>query len=70
MGPPMSALAEFFAAIMLWLSAVALSQFGVAVDREVKAPPKAERTIARTPRQQAIGSTTACPHRRTVAVSA
>ena len=71
MGPPMSALAEFFAAIMLWLSAMALCQFGVAFERQVsKAPPKAERTVARTPRQQAIESTTACPHRQTVATNA
>ena len=70
MGPPMSALAEFFAAIVLWLSAMALCQFGVVVDRQVKVPPKAERTVARTPRQQAIESTTACPHRQTVATNA
>jgi hypothetical protein len=67
----MSALAEFFAAILLWLSAMALCQFGVAVDRQAaKAPPKVERTIARTPRQQAIQSTPACPYRQAEAVSA
>jgi hypothetical protein len=70
MGPPMSALAEFFAAIMLWLSAMALCQFGVAFERQAKAPHKVERTVARTPRQEAVQSTTACPHRQAVAVSA
>jgi hypothetical protein len=69
MGLPMSALAEFFAAIMLWLSAMALCQFGVVVDRHVKTPPKAERTVARTPRQEAVQNMTQCPHRQTVAAS-
>lgn len=66
----MSALAEFIAAILLWLSAMALCQFGVAVDRQVKAPPKAERTVARTPRQEAVQNTARCPHRQAAATSA
>ncbi|MGR4863883.1 hypothetical protein [Caulobacter sp. LARHSG274] len=66
----MSALAEFFAAIMLWLSAMALCQFGVAFECQVKAPHKVERTVARSPRQEAVESTSTCPHRQTVAVSA
>lgn len=66
----MSSLAESLAALVLWLSATALCQFGVVVERQAaKVPPKVERTVARTPRQQAIESTTECPHRQTVAVS-
>ncbi len=66
----MSSLVEFIAAIMLWLSAMALCQFGVAVEHQVKAPSKAERTVARSPRQQAVQSTTTCPHRQLAAVRA
>jgi hypothetical protein len=66
----MSALAEFIAAIMLWLSAMALCQFGVIVDHQVKIPPKAERTVARTPRQEAVQNTTHCPHRQAATTSA
>ncbi len=47
MGPPMSSLAEFIAAIVLWLSSMALCQFGMAAEQKAKAPPKAERVIAR-----------------------
>lgn len=55
MGQPMSSLTEFFAAFVLWLASLALCQFGGVLEREAKAPPrKAERTVARTPRQQAI----------------
>jgi hypothetical protein len=43
MGFPMSSLAEFIAAIMLWLSSMALCQFGMAVEHQAKSPPKAER---------------------------
>jgi hypothetical protein len=70
MGPPMSALAEFFAAIVLWLSAMALCQFGVAFECQVKAPHKTERTVARTPRQEAVQSPSTCPHRQAVPVNA
>ena len=67
----MSYLAETLAALVLWLSATALCQFGVAVERQAaKVPPKVERTVARTPRQQAVESTAECPHRQTAAVSA
>jgi len=66
----MSSLVEFIAAMLLWLSAMALCQFGVVLERQVKAPPKAERTVARTPRQQAVQSTIVCPHRKTVAINA
>lgn len=69
MGPPMSSLAEFIAAIVLWLSAMALCQFGMAVEHRAKAPPKAERVVARTPRQEAVQSVERCPHRQAVAVS-
>jgi hypothetical protein len=70
MGPPMSSLAEFIAAIMLWLSAMALCQFGLVTERQAKTPPKAERVIARTPRQQAVQAVEGCPDRRAAAVSA
>ena len=66
----MSSLAEFIAAIMLWMSSMALCQFGMAVEHQAKAPAKAERVIARTPRQHAIQGVERCPHRRTVAVNA
>lgn len=66
----MSSLAEFIAAIMLWVSSMALCQFGMAVEHKAGPPPKAERVIARTPRQQAVRSVERCPNRRTVAVNA
>ncbi len=66
----MSSLAEFIAAIMLWMSSMALCQFGLAVDHQVKPPPKAERIISRSPRQQAVQSVERCPHRRAVALDA
>jgi hypothetical protein len=70
MGLPMSSLAEFIAAIMLWLSSMALCQFGMAVEQQAKAPPKAERVIARTPRQQAVQTVERCPRLHTAEVSA
>ncbi|CAN5411715.1 hypothetical protein BH10PSE3_BH10PSE3_41050 [soil metagenome] len=66
----MSSLAEFIAAIMVWLSSVALCQFGMVVEHQVKIPPKAERVIARTPRQQAVQSLERCPRRHAVSVNA
>jgi hypothetical protein len=57
----MSSLAEFIAAILLWLSSMALCQFGMAVEHRAKQPPKAERVIARTPRQQAVQTIERCP---------
>jgi len=66
----MSSLAEFIAAIMLWVSSAALCQFGMAVEHQAKSPPKAERVIARTPRQQAVQSVERCPHRQAAAVNA
>ena len=70
MGPPMSSLAEFTAAIMLWFSSMALCQFGMAVEHRAKAPPKVERVIARTPRQQAVQTIEQCPRLHTAEVSA
>jgi hypothetical protein len=66
----MSSLAEFVAAIMLWLSSMALYQFGMAVEHQAKAPPKADRIIARTPRQQAVQTLEHCPCLHTAKVSA
>ena len=70
----MSSLAEFFAAIALWLSAMALCQFGVVIESHHARAPRVERTVARTPRQEAIQSVgqtpTRCPHRQVIAVSA
>jgi hypothetical protein len=66
----MSSLAEFVAATLLWLSAMALCQFGLATERQIKAPPKAERIIARTPRQQAVQGREPCPLRHGEAISA
>jgi hypothetical protein len=70
MGLPMSSLAEFIAAIVLWLSSMALCQFGMAIEQKVKAPPKAERVIARTPRQQAVQTLDQCPRLHAAEVSA
>jgi hypothetical protein len=70
MGFPMSALAEFIAAIVVWLSSMALCQFGMAVEHKAKAPPKAERVIARTPRQQAVQVVEPCPNLHRTEVSA
>jgi hypothetical protein len=70
MGFPMSSLAEFLAAIMLWLSSMALCQFGMAVEHRTKTPPKAERVIARTPRQQAVQAVERCPRLQTAEISA
>ena len=66
----MSSLAEFFAAIALWLSAMALCQFGVVIDAHHAKTPRMERTVARTPRQEAVQSVERCPHRQAIAVSA
>ena len=66
----MSSVAEFIAAIMLWLSSMALCQFGMAVEQKAKAPPKAERVIARTPRQQAVQTIETCPQLHVAKVSA
>ncbi|CAN5493945.1 hypothetical protein BH10PSE4_BH10PSE4_40220 [soil metagenome] len=66
----MSSLIEFLAAILLWLSAMALCQFGVVVEHQAKAPSKVERTVARSPRQQAAQGALACPHRQPAAVRA
>jgi hypothetical protein len=70
MGFPMSSLAEFIAAIMLWLSSMALCQFGMVVEHRAKAPPKAERVIARSPRQQAVQAVERCPRLHTAEISA
>ena len=70
MGLPMSSLAEFVAAIMLWLSSMALCQFGMAVEHQAKSPPKAERVIARSPRQQAVQAVEHCPRLRTAEINA
>lgn len=51
-GEPVSFLTELLAALVLWLSASALGQFGVAVESSLPLP-KAERTVARTPRAAA-----------------
>ena len=69
MGSPMSTLAEFCAAILLWLSSMALCQFGMAVEHQTKIPPKAERIIARTPRQRVSQGVERCPHLHAVAVN-
>ena len=66
----MSALAEFLAAIVLWLSAMALCQFGLATEQQVKAPPKTERVVARSPRRQAVQAVEGCPLSVAAAVSA
>lgn len=66
----MSSLAEFIAAIVLWMSSMALCQFGMAVEHQAKAPPRVERIIARTPRQQAVQSVERCPRRHTAAANA
>ncbi|MFT4253557.1 MAG: hypothetical protein QM608_13860 [Caulobacter sp.] len=61
----MSFLTEIFAAIVLWLSAMALCQFGVVVEGKLP-KPKAERTVARTPRAAARIETppqVVCPER-------
>ena len=70
MGFPMSSLSEFLAAIVLWLSSMALCQFGMAVEHRAKSPPKAERVIARTPRQQAVQAIEPCPHLQAAKISA
>ena len=49
----MAFLADLFAAFVLWLSALALSQFGVALDRP-REPAKAEKPVSRTPQNHAL----------------
>ncbi|PVM86683.1 hypothetical protein [Caulobacter endophyticus] len=48
----MSFLSELLAAIVLWLSATALCQFGVVIEETI-IKPKVERTVARSPREAA-----------------
>lgn len=71
-GEPMSFLTEIFAAIVLWLSAMALCQFGVVIENKMP-KPKAERTVARTPRDAARIDTPpriVCPERAASVVRA
>jgi hypothetical protein len=46
----MSFLAEILAVMIVWLSSLALGQFGVAVDNNPKAKPAKERVVTRSPR--------------------
>jgi hypothetical protein len=46
----MSFLAEILAVMVVWLSSVALCQFGVVVDNNPKAKPPKERVVTRSPR--------------------
>ena len=49
----MGFLAELFAVIVLWLSALALSQFGMALERPPERPAKSEKSVNRTPQKHA-----------------
>jgi hypothetical protein len=42
----------------------------MAVEHRAKSPPKAERVIARTPRQQAVQAVERCPRLHTAEISA
>jgi hypothetical protein len=66
----MSLLAEIFAVIVLWLSALALNQFGMAVERKVEQRPKVEKSVARSPRNQAVQTQIDCSDRAPPAVRA
>jgi hypothetical protein len=46
----MSFLAELLAVMVVWLSSLALCQFGVVVDKEPRAKPVKERVVSRSPR--------------------
>jgi hypothetical protein len=43
-------LAEMLAVMVVWLSSVALGQFGVVLDKTPAAKPSHERTVSRSPR--------------------
>jgi hypothetical protein len=47
----MSFLAEMLAVVVIWLSAVALGQFGIVLDKCPQARPAAERLVSRSPRE-------------------
>jgi hypothetical protein len=49
----MAFLADLFAAFVLWLSALALSQFGVALERPPE-PAKADKPVSRTPQNHVL----------------
>ena len=49
----MAFLAELFAVIVLWLSALALGQFGMALERPPEPPAKVEKSVSRTPQKHA-----------------
>jgi hypothetical protein len=49
---------------------MALCQFGMAVEHQAKSPPKAERVVARSPRQQAVQAVEHCPRLRTAEINA
>lgn len=43
-------LAEMLAVMVIWLSSVALGQFGVVLDKKPAPKPSHERTVSRSPR--------------------
>lgn len=57
----MSFLAEFLAVTVVWLSSVALGQFGVALDQCPRAKPTQARTVSRLPREPIQSPVAATP---------
>ena len=57
----MQFIAEFLTAIVVWIAAAVLSQFGVEVELERHAPPAVERVVERAAAQDARTLSEACP---------
>lgn len=57
----MSFLAELLALTIVWLSSMALCQFGVVIDKHPKLKPAQERTVTRSPRLPITAPIALCP---------
>lgn len=57
----MSFLAELLALTVVWLSSLALCQFGVVIDKHPRLKPVQERTVSRSPRAPITVPVALCP---------
>lgn len=60
----MQVIAEFLTAFVVWLAAAVLSQFGIEVDIDHKAPPSVERVVEAKASPAAHPLSDDCPQAR------
>lgn len=60
----MQVIAEFLTAIVVWIAAAVLAQFGVDVELDRHRPPQVERVIERRASADALAASAACPEAR------